>query len=465
MTGQSSNDQWPVSSHWGSSSLKWTSWGYLSVRDLLRLIRAMKSPELEHRLHIELLVRHNCTHSRFPTQAEYKRPLISLCDARLYPNPNPKEWLQQHFTKAGQAWVYQNPLREVALSHHLRNPQKRVFPVRILNRKEDYHWWISYVIELRDGRLVSSAEYDDLMRVWDLSDPSRARCEILDGWSTRRVTCLAELPDGRVVSGNRDKVLTFWDLNQPDGIMRQVGTRLCSSRIYDIAALSDGRLAVASSYDKLEVLNLSSAPKKSGNIELTGPKIELTGHKKPVTCVKELRDKRLVSCSDDNTLKIWDLEQNPGKECVATLEGHSGAVNCVAELPDGKLISGSDDKTLRVWNLKKPEGKQYEFSLEGNAGIRCLSMLPNGLVASGGRNEEITIWDLSAPCKQRCVGSWLLPPLRYDYEGDNLCSLITRRNGQVVIGSGSLQVWDLDVMIDGAQCFRPEALNKRLNFD
>ena len=223
---------------------------YLSVRDLLRLIRAMKSPELEHRLHIELLVRHNCTHSRFPTQAGYKRSVISLCDSWFYPKP--KKWLKWHFTKAGQAWVYQNPLREMALSHHLRNPQKRVFPVRIFNRQEDYHWWVNCVIELRDGRLVSGAGNDYLMRVWMLSDPSRARCEILDGF-VRGIICLAELPDGRIVSGTKKRFLVIWDLNQPDG-KKQVGTKLCSSWLCDIAVLSDGRLAVASGFNNLEVL-------------------------------------------------------------------------------------------------------------------------------------------------------------------------------------------------------------------
>jgi WD40 repeat protein len=32
------------------------------------------------------------------------------------------------------------------------------------------------------------------------------------------------------------------------------------------------------------------------------------------------------------------------------LEGHSFGVLCVAVLPDGRVVSGSDDKTLRVWD-------------------------------------------------------------------------------------------------------------------
>ena len=35
--------------------------------------------------------------------------------------------------------------------------------------------------------------------------------------------------------------------------------------------------------------------------------------------------RRVVSASNDNTLKVWDMETG---ECVATLEGHSSYVRC-----------------------------------------------------------------------------------------------------------------------------------------
>ena len=37
--------------------------------------------------------------------------------------------------------------------------------------------------------------------------------------------------------------------------------------------------------------------------------------------------RRVVSGSEDKTLKVWDVATG---ECVATLEGHSGWVRCAA---------------------------------------------------------------------------------------------------------------------------------------
>ena len=45
-----------------------------------------------------------------------------------------------------------------------------------------------------------------------------------------------------------------------------------------------------------------------------------------VNCVAISPDgRRVVSASEDNTLKVWDIETG---ECVATLEGHSSHVRC-----------------------------------------------------------------------------------------------------------------------------------------
>ena len=37
--------------------------------------------------------------------------------------------------------------------------------------------------------------------------------------------------------------------------------------------------------------------------------------------------RRVVSASNDNTLKVWDVATG---ECLATLEGHSNIVRCAA---------------------------------------------------------------------------------------------------------------------------------------
>ncbi len=80
--------------------------------------------------------------------------------------------------------------------------------------------------------------------------------------------------------------------------------------------------------------------------------------------------RRAVSGSDDNTLKVWDLER--GAE-LATLEGHGGGVNAVAVTPDGRrAVSGS---------------RQHAQGLGPGAGCRaCHARRPRRLGQGGGRD-------------------------------------------------------------------------------
>ncbi|MDS4014332.1 MAG: hypothetical protein RKP46_08240, partial [Candidatus Accumulibacter sp.] len=59
--------------------------------------------------------------------------------------------------------------------------------------------------------------------------------------------------------------------------------------------------------------------------------------------------RRIVSGSDDNTLRLWDAAT--GAAIGEPLRGHTERVASVAFSPDGRrIVSGSGDKTLRLWD-------------------------------------------------------------------------------------------------------------------
>ena len=59
--------------------------------------------------------------------------------------------------------------------------------------------------------------------------------------------------------------------------------------------------------------------------------------------------KRVLSASDDGTLKLWDAATG---RVLATWKGHNGEVGAAVITPDGaKAVSGSVDRTLKLWNV------------------------------------------------------------------------------------------------------------------
>ena len=76
----------------------------------------------------------------------------------------------------------------------------------------------------------------------------------------------------------------------------------------------------------------------------------LEGHNQAVTGALQLSDSRILSWSDDRTLRLWDHEGTP----ITVFEGHTGHVHGALELSDGHILSwprlSSEDDTLRLWD-------------------------------------------------------------------------------------------------------------------
>ncbi|MBD1861499.1 MULTISPECIES: WD40 repeat domain-containing protein [Trichocoleus] len=98
--------------------------------------------------------------------------------------------------------------------------------------------------------------------------------------------------------------------------------------------------------------------------------------------------KTIASASDDNTIKLWNLQ---GQE-IKSLKGHNGYVLSVSFSPDGKTIaSASGDNTIKLWNLQGQEIK----SLKGhNGSVYSVSFSPDGkTIASASDDNTIKLWN------------------------------------------------------------------------
>lgn len=101
--------------------------------------------------------------------------------------------------------------------------------------------------------------------------------------------------------------------------------------------------------------------------DIREPKV-LKGHDDHVITCLQFSGNRIVSGSDDNTLKVWSAVTG---KCLRTLIGHTGGV-WSSQMSNNIIISGSTDRTLKVWNA---DNGQCIHTLTGHTStVRCMHL-------------------------------------------------------------------------------------------
>jgi WD40 repeat protein len=101
-----------------------------------------------------------------------------------------------------------------------------------------------------------------------------------------------------------------------------------------------------------------------------------------------------VTCSQDETVRIWDLESGEQEGMAMEHGGRTYWHRGLAVTRDGqRILSGSSDKVLRVWDVETQQSIAEWVGHDGS--ILCIAMSPDDqLVASGDREGRIVIREM-----------------------------------------------------------------------
>ncbi|XP_075164524.1 F-box and WD-40 domain protein 7 [Haematobia irritans] len=144
------------------------------------------------------------------------------------------------------------------------------------------------------------------------------------------------------------------------------------------------------------------------------PKV-LKGHDEHVITCLQFSGNRIVSGSDDNTLKVWSAVTG---RCLRTLVGHTGGV-WSSQMSGNIIISGSTDRTLKVWDMET--GQCVHTLLGHTSTVRCMHLHGNKVV-SGSRDATLRVWDIEQGTCMRVLVGHLAAVRCVQYDGKLIVS-------------------------------------------
>ena len=124
-------------------------------------------------------------------------------------------------------------------------------------------------------------------------------------------------------------------------------------------------------------------------------------HGGPVYGVAVSRDGSVaVSCSTDQTVRVWDTVTGQQK---FQLNGHQGAVHAVALSPDETFaVSSGADGTLRLWDIVG--GRQLKQLITYNSTMYSVAVHPLGsLIAAAGADRKVHVLDMISGTEQQTL--------------------------------------------------------------
>jgi hypothetical protein len=116
----------------------------------------------------------------------------------------------------------------------------------------------------------------------------------------------------------------------------------------------------------------------------------------------EMADGRILSWSEDKTLRLWDART--GVQLGPAMR-HDGSVRGALAMPNGRILSWSDDKSLRLWAAQT--GLQLGPAMRHDDSVNGALVMVDGRILSWSQDQTLRLWDAQ-------TGVQLGPAMRHD---------------------------------------------------
>ncbi|KAG0047029.1 Target of rapamycin complex subunit lst8 [Gryganskiella cystojenkinii] len=250
-----------------------------------------------------------------------------------------------------------------------------------------------------DALQLASYSFDNTIRVWDIE--LRTAIFILEGDTSRSISCLAWSPDGECILSSSFREGTLWMWKAKSGEMSRVWEKVLPSVLEVGYSAPDGRYLIVCLHKIVCIWDVQQDCRGYGDgHKWTKPIITLRGHTATVTkAAFSPNGQWIATSSSDRSVRLWEARTGA---LVSVMNGHSHEVENVAFLNDQMIISCGKDRTTRFWQLSNSiEIDQKEAAYEGTRQRKChtgpvtsVAFSPHGKsILSCSSDGTIRLWD------------------------------------------------------------------------
>jgi hypothetical protein len=265
-----------------------------------------------------------------------------------------------------------------------------------------------------DGGRLLSASFDGTARVWDVeSGRQLTRLYGHNWWAWSAAFCPNRDDEGnfvdetRIVTAGQDGTAIVWtdetaSWSDPANIQQGVPFRGHEGPVFAAAFTPDGREVVSAGHDHRlliwqpdAVIDVDYVKLADGRPQEKTESRSLLGHTDAVRSFTFSRDgKLLVSCGNDNTVRVWNVETG---RLIRTFRGHGSWVQACVFSQDARwILSAGYDAQVRKWSIEGDDelhilqGRPFEGHLDA---VLAADFSPDGSrIVTASQDRQAKVW-------------------------------------------------------------------------